>query len=470
MSKPAGISDITISIPRLYIPLANRNNPDEPTEFSLNRIDERTKQPVNPRKYLEGIGVAKMAVPDTYQDASVLASNAIYELIQRNDIRPKNINRIEIGTETGPDESKSMGMYVIGNLERKLGKGSLKRCASPESKAACASTAFALENALDWIWSGRSNDNCRIVCGTDIAKYGLKSGGEPTQGASAAAILVESNPKLLEFDKIFGQYTEDESSFYRPNYSHVAFVDGEKSEKMYLYAMREAFDHYKEQAIASNLVNLKTGETLTDHFDLFSFHQPFPAMSKKGFARLLMHEYRSLPRWKPIVEEIGEEPRIEDFIDEKSYDQKHKEFLKRFIGTRTFQDTFNKKMADGQEASIEEGNSYTASIWNHLVSLLTLKDKRGEDLTNKKGALAFFGSGCTAAGQSYTILPDYSNVIRSFNLMEKLKNRTALSLQDYEDLHENKPLSNQRKFILPPENEFVLTKIENGYRHYDFVD
>jgi len=54
--------------------------------------------------------------------------------------------------------------------------------------------------------------------------------------------------------------------------------------------------------------------------------------------------------------------------------------------------------------------------------------------------------------------------------MEKLKNRIALSLQDYEDLHEDRTLSGDREFIFPPQHEFVLTKIENGYRHYDFVD
>jgi hydroxymethylglutaryl-CoA synthase len=469
MEKSAGISDISISIPRLYIPLANRDKPDEPTEFSLSRKDKDGNS-TNPKKYLDGIGVAKMATPDTYQDAPVFAANSIYEIIKRNDISPKDINRIEIGTETSPDESKSIGMYVIGMLEKKLGKGSLKRCASPESKAACASTAFALENALDWLWSGRSNGSCRIICGTDIARYGLNTPGEPTQGAAAAAVLVEDNPRLLEFDKVIGQHTEDESSFYRPDFSSVAFVNGKESEKMYLHAMREAFDHYAEQAVQSGLVNLKPEEALTDHFDLLSFHQPYPAMTKKGFASLLIHEYKSLPRWKSIVEEIGEKPIREDFGSEEEYEEKDKEFIKKFMKTKTFQDVFQAKMADGQEASIGEGNSYTASVWNHLKSLLILKDKKGENLTGKKGGIGFFGSGCVAIGQSYSVLPGYENVVRSFNLMEKLKNRTALSLQDYEDLHESRPLSGGRKHILPPEHEFVLTKIENGYRHYDFVD
>jgi hydroxymethylglutaryl-CoA synthase len=326
-----------------------------------------------------------------------------------------------------------------------------------------------LENALDWIWSGRSNGNCRIVCGTDIARYGLHTAGEHTQGASAAAVLVESEPRLLEFDKIVGQYTKDEGSFYRPHFSDVAFAN-EETEKAYLNAMREAYVHYREQAVPA-LFDLKEGEALTDRFDLLSFHQPYPAMTKKGLASLLIHEYRGLPRWAMVVKEIGEgEPKIENFTDKGKFESQHDLFRKKFVETKTFQDVFQAKMADGQEASIEEGNSYTASIWNHLVSLLTLKDKKGERLEGKRGSLGFFGSGSTASGQSYTVVPGCENVVRSFNLMSKLKNRVAISLKDYEDLHEHRPLSDGREFVLPPQNEFVLTKIDNGYRYYDFAD
>jgi hydroxymethylglutaryl-CoA synthase len=469
MSINAGISDITFSIPRIYLPLANRDDPDKPTEFSLSRKDPRTNLPTNPRKYLYGIGVSKMSIPDTYQDPVTMVSNAIYDLIERNDIPPRNINRIEIGTESAPDMSKSIGMYTHGALEKRLGKGSLSRCAPPEGKAACAYTAFSLENALDWIRSGRSNGKCRIIGATDIAKYPLQTPGEHTQGAGAVAILVEKDPTLLDFDDIVGQYTEDEDTFYRPPSSPVAFVNGEGSEIKYDYAMREAFDDYGEQAIKSGLVKLAPGESLTDHFDLLSYHQPYPAKVKKSFASLLMHEWRKLPRWQNVVNEIGEEPKREKFVTDGEYQKSYDEYRKKFIDTKMFQGSFQRKVVDGQEFGTESGNSYTVSAWGHLASLLTGKESRGEDLTGKKGGIGFFGSGCVASGQSYTVVPGYENVVRKFNLTEKLKNRKAISLRDYEDLHEDRPLSEGREHVLPPENEFVLTGIKNGYRSYKFV-
>ena len=50
--------------------------------------------------------------------------------------------------------------------------------------------------------------------------------------------------------------------------------------------------------------------------------------------------------------------------------------------------------------------------------------------------------------------------------MERLKERKAISLQDYEMLHEGK----REKSVVEPEKEFVLAGIDSqGYRHYEFV-
>ncbi len=134
MRTAVGIDDISVYIPRLYLELADGNRPEKPTEFSIARKSD-------PSKYLHGIGIAKMSIPDTYQDSAVLAANAIFELIERNNIRPVSLARIDIATETGVDESKPVAAYVHGMLEQKYGKGSLKRTSGVEYKFACVSTA-----------------------------------------------------------------------------------------------------------------------------------------------------------------------------------------------------------------------------------------------------------------------------------------------------------------------------------------
>jgi 3-hydroxy-3-methylglutaryl CoA synthase len=51
--------------------------------------------------------------------------------------------------------------------------------------------------------------------------------------------------------------------------------------------------------------------------------------------------------------------------------------------------------------------------------------------------------------------------------MEKIDDRIELSLEEYEQLHEGK--RNLDDFILEPKNEFVLTGIDRGYRHYEYI-
>ena len=51
--------------------------------------------------------------------------------------------------------------------------------------------------------------------------------------------------------------------------------------------------------------------------------------------------------------------------------------------------------------------------------------------------------------------------------MERLEERRAITLADYEMLHEGK----KEKSVVEPEKEFVLAGIDSqGYRHYKFVE
>ncbi len=120
MRVGVGIDDIAIYVPRLYLEIADEDHSDKPTEFS-------TARRTDPSKYLRGIGISKMSIPDTHQDSAVLAANAIFDLMERNNILPTNLARIDTATETGVDESKAVAAYVHGMLEQKYGKGSLRK-------------------------------------------------------------------------------------------------------------------------------------------------------------------------------------------------------------------------------------------------------------------------------------------------------------------------------------------------------
>jgi hydroxymethylglutaryl-CoA synthase len=461
--KAVGIDDIAVYVPRLYLELADEAHPEKATEFSIARKTD-------PRKYLQGIGTAKMSIPDTYQDSTVLAANAIYELMERNNIHPEKVGRIDIATETGVDESKPVAAYVHGMLEGRYGKGALKRASGVEYKFACVSTADALESSLDWAWAGRSNGKYSIVCATDIARYPLGAPGEPTQGAGAVALLVKEEPRMLVFDPIVGTYMEDEDDFWRPLFSTTAVVHGKQSERAYLKAMEGAVDDWAEQAVAMGLVKTGPGEALTDHIGPISFHAPYPKMAEKGFAYLLRHFWRGLPRWQEVVRELGNEPRLGDFRTRDEFEKAEGEYMKRFMETSRFQAEYNEKVADGLIHARESGNSYAASEKSCLSILLETKARKGADLAGRRGGSGNYGSGCKAKASSWTIKEGWVRVARRFGHAEKLEHRKPISLMEYETLHEGTRFPDGRKFVVEPENEFVLVDVTSqGYRHYRFA-
>ena len=464
LKTPVGIDDISVYVPRLYLELVEEGHPEKPTEFSSARGSE-------PAKYLHGIGIAKMSIPDNYQDSSVLAANAIHELIERNYITPGNIARIDIATETGVDESKPVAAYVHGMLEQKYGRGSLNKTSGVEYKFACVSTADALESSLDWAWAGRSNGRVSIVCATDIAKYPLNTPGEPTQGAGAVAFLVKENPRLLAFDPVIGTYMEDEDDFWRPLFSTTAVVHGKHSEKCYLKAMEGAVDNWAEQASATGLIKTRPGESLIDHFGPMSFHVPYPKMAEKGFAYLLRHFWRGLPRWNEIVRLIGTEPKAAGHKKREDLERAESDYMKRFMETSRFLEEYKEKIADGLVHARESGNSYSASEKSCLSMLLESKAKKGVDLAGKRGGSGNYGSGSKAKASSWILQEEWSTVAKTFGHMEKLQHRKGISLAEYETLHEGRPLPDERKFLAEPENEFVLVDVTpQGYRHYKFAD
>ncbi|MDK7260552.1 hydroxymethylglutaryl-CoA synthase, partial [Gardnerella vaginalis] len=66
---------------------------------------------------------------------------------------------------------------------------------SYEIKEACYGATAALQIACDYV---RLRPERKVlVVASDIARYGLATGGEPTQGAGAIAMLISKNPSVL---------------------------------------------------------------------------------------------------------------------------------------------------------------------------------------------------------------------------------------------------------------------------------
>jgi len=462
----AGIDDIAIYIPQLYV---------EASDFAKARG-------LDPEKLERGLGIGQMAIVDTNQDPACLASNACLKVMQKNKLTPDEIGRLYVATESSFDESKAMNSYVIGMLEQVYGEDTFGHCGGIECKFACVSGSYALYDNTNWIRAGESDDKYALVVVSDIAKYDLGSSGEVTQGAGAIAMLLNDKPRLLSFDpKVTSTSIKNEYDFYRPFGKETPIVHGQYSNLLYLIQVKNALIDYKRKVKETGLIKLKEGETILDHVDYLNMHLPYSNMGKKALAYLVRHEWRALPRWKKIIEEIGmgepipKDPRgtIESVLEDAEFMTKDHQFTKLFTSTEKYVELYESKLASSLIASKMIGNLYTASLYLGFRSSLEFEYQKGVNLSGKRVGFCSYGSGASAMIFSGVIQPEYAQVVKDMNLEAEIGPRTKLSLDEYEELHENKRTYEEN--IRSANKEFVIvdvkTSVESkGERHYAFVD
>jgi hydroxymethylglutaryl-CoA synthase len=428
------------------------------------------------------LGIEQMAIVDTNQDPACLASNACLKVMQKNKLTPDQIGRLYVATESSFDESKAMNSYVIGMLEQVYGQETFGHCGGIECKFACVSGSYALYDNTNWIRAGEADDKYALVVVSDIAKYDMGSSGEVTQGAGAIAMLLNDTPRLLAFDrKVTSTSIKNEYDFYRPFGKETPIVHGQYSNLLYLIQVKNALRDYKKKVKDTGLIKLKEDETILDHVDYLNMHLPYSNMGKKALAYLVRHEWRTLPRWKNIIKKIGmdepvpKDPRgtIESVLADSEFMAKDHQFTKLFTKTDEYVELYESKLASSLIASKMIGNLYTASLYLGFRSSLEFEYQKGVNLDGKRIGFCSYGSGASAMIFSGIIQPEYEQVVKDMNLETEIGPRTKLTLEEYEDLHENK--RGPEKNIRSANKEFILTQVKTspesrGERHYTFVE
>ena len=145
-------------------------------------------------------------------------------------------------------------------------------------------------------WPEHNPDRKVLIVAADVARYGLDSTGEPTQGAGAVAMVLSTSPKVMTFDLQSGLYTNDVMDFWRPNYTDEAMVDGKYSIKMYVTALKEAWKQYAD-------ISGKSFE----EFDRFVYHLPFTKMAEKAHSFLVRQVKAQLEedQWKAQIDDAS---------------------------------------------------------------------------------------------------------------------------------------------------------------------
>lgn len=340
---------------------------------------------VDPGKYLQGLGQRRMAIASPCEDTVTMAADAATRALQGFDIDPAEIGTLIVGTETGVDHSKPVAVYVHELL------GLDQRCRTFETKHACYGAMAGLTASMDWIGSGRARGRKALVIASDIARYGLKTAGEPTQGAGAVAMVIAEHPRLLAIDpQRIGDYTRQVMDFWRPLYSKYAFADGHYSIQCYLDALAGArVDAVGEEA------DLLAG------LGACLYHVPFVKMAFKAHQRHLEMEYGG-----PLSKDHTE-------------------------AWRMLTDSYQRLAAPWLGLNAEIGNIYTGSLFLALIDLLR---QAAEGLAGREISLFSYGSGCGATYCIGRIDDRAAHWREALDPAEQLAARRRLSIEEYEGL------------------------------------
>lgn len=121
-------------------------------------------------KYTIGLGQFNMGFCGDNEDINSLCMTVVHRLVERNNIAFTDIGRLEVGTETILDKSKSV-KTVIMQLFASSGNS---RVEGVDTTNACFGGTQALFNAVSWVesslWDG---EDCINLCSTHTHKRGI---------------------------------------------------------------------------------------------------------------------------------------------------------------------------------------------------------------------------------------------------------------------------------------------------------
>jgi hydroxymethylglutaryl-CoA synthase len=380
MSAKVGIEAMALAVPQRYIDLE----------------DLARARGVEPAKFTQGLGALQMAVPEPGEDTVALAASAASRLLESYQIDPSRIGMLIVGTETGVDHSKAAASYVQGLL------GLPKTVRTYDTKHACYGGTAALLSSAAWVASGAARGKAAIVICSDIARYGLHTAGEPTQGGGAVAMLISERPSLLQLDfGISGVSSADVHDFWRPLDRREALVDGHYSIQCYLDSVSGAYRGWRQLALERELIRAGGGLP-SEELARVLYHVPFCKMAKKAHAQV----------------------RRCDFEDAQlTYDEKQE--------APRDNASFQAQVASSLGLCARVGNIYTGSLYLGLMGLLHTE---ANAVAGRRIGMFSYGSGYCGEFFSGVVSEEASAQLREAKIDQTLARRNKITIAEYEEI------------------------------------
>jgi len=402
-------------------------------------------------KYTIGLGQEYMACTDDREDINSFALSVVSSLMKKYNIDPKSIGRLDVGTETIIDKSKSV-KTVLMDLFEASGNHDIEGI---DSKNACYGSTAALFNAINWIESSSWDGRNAIVFAGDIAIY-AEGGARPVGGAGAVAMLIGPDAPLV-FEPIHGTYMANTYDFYKPKLdSEYPEVDGPLSITSYITALDNSYSRFREKHArvqarhektaglnghangtnghanghsngqnghANGSATPKAATSLAD-FDYHNFHSPYGKLVQKGHARLLYNDFLSAPE-HPRFASV---PSSSEFLALSPAEALASKTLEKTFVSLAAAD-YKTRVSPSMSLAKRCGNMYTASLYGGLASLVANVEPK--ELKDKRISLFAYGSGCASSFYAIRVRGDTTEMREKIDLQRRLHSMKVVPCEEY---------------------------------------
>lgn len=384
--KNIGIRAIEVYFPRNYI-----------LQDELEDRDMEVLGPTVKGKYTKGLGQTALAFCSDHEDTASIAMNAIQTLFEKYELNETMFGRLEIGTESSLDRSKSIKSFLMQLFPTN------HNLLGVDNTNACYGGTAALLNSLAWIESSQWDGRMALVVCTDIAVYDERS-ARPTGGCGAVAMAVGPDAPIVFEPGLFGHHFVNGYDFFKPNPPNPhPIVDGPLSLVLYYECLDNCYFNYQLKA-------QKGGDSVTvDNFDYVCFHSPYQNLVKKCIGRLAY---------------LKDKQRDDLELDNTRKDNK---FMSQL--SASYRGLYNEKVLPSTKLSVLCGNGYTSSLYLSIASLI---DSLGSSLKDKRVLCFSYGSGCASTMFSFKVNEDVTFMKNHLNLDERLNSRSKREVEQYE--------------------------------------
>ncbi|KFD49938.1 hypothetical protein M514_09152 [Trichuris suis] len=391
---------------------------------------------VSPGKYTIGLGQLEMAVCSDLEDVCSIALTVTKRLLDHYGVSPCEIGRLEVGTESHFDRSKSVKTFLM-QLFAEKGNTDL---GGIDSINACFGATQALFNAIDWVESGHWDGRYALVIAADIAVYS-KGPARCTGGAGAVAMLIGNDAPLVFHHRVRSYHVDHVYDFYKPhNNCEYPTIDGPLSIQSYFVALDRCYSLF-----CKKYSDVYAEESNVSSFGGILFHTPYSKLVQKSLARLV---YTDLLRGVPLSSLIDSSANFDltelsvqsrdptELENDKMLEKKMLEISRQ---------TFASKTEPSLWLSRRIGNMYAASVHAAIISYLKrqvvlryhqsnfksciylfLLRSVSDELPGQRLLLFSYGSGYVACMFSMEIRRDAHSVARLQQILKTLDNSMDL--------------------------------------------